>query len=593
MDNPHKMIYQTLKGDEIRLLTLVPGLRATKIRCSLEVDSLDRVGAYEGLSYTWGLERSDVDISLDNHSMPVTRNLYEALEALRLTAQPRKLWVDALCINQADLDERASQVSIMRRIYKEASKVIVWLGPQADNSDLALDLFQKLSGIRQKHFDFAPYGIITLENLPKAGLPGFEEPAWAAVNSLLERSWFSRVWVIQEVAVSKESSIRCGDGEIAWEVLANALRAAHEAQLMTLLGEGYNHVIRLQAFREQIAAGSELPLAHLLVSAHNCLATDARDKIFALLGLGSDTRLVGDVAASLVTPSYEKPVAQVFTEFVRTCFDHYGFLDILSSKVFEGATDGLPSWVPDWSKHQPCTPLMIHGNPSNYSASKGSRAECSYGADGRLLHIRGTIVDEVAHVGSVLFEPEPDQKIDDASIFYEWACLAEQIRSYPGGAGVDTAFMLTMIANTDVTAQPASGDHLAASLSWYRWIHMAKLLDIPEYLSLQISQEEDNARATLFHSAVMRVCYGRRYFLTKNGYMGIGPSSMKTGHLVCIAKGASVPLILDETRTFVGGHSLEPLRVCKETRFVGESYVHGLLDGEGYDEGRLEEICLS
>ncbi|RTE68587.1 hypothetical protein BHE90_017035 [Fusarium euwallaceae] len=465
MDNPHKLIYQTLRGDGIRLLTLASGLPSTRIQCFLEVVSLDRIGTYDALSYTWGLESSDIGISLNNHCMPVTRNLYEALEALRLTAHPRKLWVDALCINQADLEERASQVNIMRQIYKEAKKVIVWLGPQADNSDLALDLLQKLSSIRQKHFDFAPYGVILRENLSKAGLPDVFEPAWAAVNSLLGRSWFSRVWVIQEVAVSKDSSIRCGGREIAWDVMANGLRAVHEAQLMTLLGEGYNHVARLQAFRERIAAGHELPLAHLLVSAHNCLATDPRDKIFALLGIGSDAGRVGETTKTLVTPNYKKPVAEVFTEFARTCIDHYGFLDILSSKVFEEATDGLPSWVPDWSKHQPCTPLMIYGNPSVYCASKGSRAECTYSSDGRRLKIWGIIVDEVTKVGSALFESGPNGKIDDANIFFEWACLAGEVQSYPSGTGVDMAFMLTMIANSDNKAHKAADGYLVASIS--------------------------------------------------------------------------------------------------------------------------------
>jgi hypothetical protein len=587
------LIYQPLGGDEIRLLTLASGLPNTRIQCFLEVVSLDRIGTYDGLFYTWGVEISNIDISLKNHSMPVTRNLYQALEALRLTTHPRKLWVDALCINQADLEERASQVNIMRQIYKEAKKVIVWLGPQADNSDLAIDLFQKLSSIRQKHLDFAPYGIILREDLPKAGLPDSFEPAWAAVNSLLGRSWFSRVWVIQEVAVSKDSSIRCGDREIAWDVMANGLFAVHEAQLMSLLGEGYNHVVRLQAFRERLAAGNELVLATLLVSAQNCLATDPRDKIFALLGIGSDTSRIREATKILVTPNYKRPVAEVFTEFARTCIDHYGFFDILSSKVFEEATDGLPSWVPDWSKHQPCTPLMIYGNPSGYCASKGSRAECTYSSNGRRLQIWGIIVDEVTQVGDALFESGPDGKIDDANIFYEWACLAGELESYPNGAGVDIAFMLTMIANSDNNANKASDGYLAASLSWYRWIHRIKSLEISEDLLPQASQEEDMARVTLFHSAVMRVCYGRRYFLTKNGYMGIGSSHMKTGDLVCIARGASVPLILNEKRKFVGGYDLEPLYICKERRFVGESYIHGLLDGEGYDESHLEEISLS
>jgi hypothetical protein len=81
--------------------------------------------------------------------------------------------VDLVCINQGDLQERASQVNIMKQIYKGANKVIVWLGPRTENADLALDLLQKLSSIRKEKAKFGPYGVILREDLSKAGLPDF------------------------------------------------------------------------------------------------------------------------------------------------------------------------------------------------------------------------------------------------------------------------------------------------------------------------------------------------------------------------------------------------------------------------------------
>ncbi|KAL6907118.1 hypothetical protein GGI43DRAFT_253141 [Trichoderma evansii] len=92
MENPHKLIYQPLRGDQIRLLTLASGLPNAGIQCFFEVVYLDHIGNYDGLSYTWRLEISNIDISLNNGSMPVTRNLNEALKALRLTTHPRKIW---------------------------------------------------------------------------------------------------------------------------------------------------------------------------------------------------------------------------------------------------------------------------------------------------------------------------------------------------------------------------------------------------------------------------------------------------------------------------------------------------------------------
>lgn len=182
-----------------------------------------------------------------------------------------------------------------------------------------------------------------------------------------------------------------------------------------------------------ITAGRELPLATLLMSNQACLATDPRDKIFAMLGMASDVIQVGRVSGIPVSANYTTPAAEVFAEFARAYINYYDFLDVLSSKVFEEVTEGLPSWVYDWSKDPHCTPLMLRENPSGYCASKGFRAGCTYCDNGRKLKISGIIFDEVAQVGRVLFEPGPDDNIDDVNIFCEWATLAEEIKSYPDG----------------------------------------------------------------------------------------------------------------------------------------------------------------
>jgi hypothetical protein len=237
---------------------------------------------------------------------------------------------------------------------------------------------------------------------------------------------------------------------------------------------------------------------------------------------------------------------------------------------------------------------MLRENPSEYCASKGCRAGCIYSDNGRKLQVSGIIFDEVAQVGKALIEPRLGEGVDDVNILWEWGNLAEKVKSYPNGAGVDTAFILTLIANSDNRASKASEDYLAASISWFRWLHRAKGMDIPDYLlEIPLDQAEEKTRATFFQNTLLRVCYGRKYFLTQGGYMGIGSIHMEPGDLVCITRGASVPLILRETRKFVGGYDSQPLQVLRERIFVGESYIHGLMDGEGYDEGHLKEISLS
>jgi hypothetical protein len=565
------------------------------ICCNLEIHFLPAIETeFVALSYTWGSTENNAVIHLDDGPVPVTMNLLEALQALRFQDKSRVLWIDALCINQTDLEERASQVNIMRHIYQKAQNVIVWLGPAADDSRLAFDLLATLSNVREQRHTLCRYGVILREQLPQLGLPDFLEPHWAALNSLLSRSWFSRVWVIQEVAVSKNCIVRCGNCEISWAVMANAARTIHEAQLMVVLNEGYKHVCRLQAFRECIAAGKELPLVTLLLSNQACLSTDPRDKIFAMLGISSDV-IRSDRAEGLpISPNYRKTAAEVFTESAKSCIDYFDTLDILAATACEPKESKVPSWVPDWSKALHCTPLMVRENTAEYRTSRGCRARCEYSENCQILHIFGIVFDRVAEVGKALIEQGRGQDIDDVNIQTEWAEIAEKLKSYPGNDSVDMAYFRTLIANTDSLGRKANDDYGSAFLAWYRWLYRAKGMEIPEYLREdQLNPAEENTRATLFNTAVMRVCYGRRYFLTTGGYMGIGPAAMKVDDVICVARGASVPLVLREIRKFVGDGLIQPFNAHYERRLVGEAYVHGVMDGEAYNEGQLEKIILS
>ena len=462
-------IYQPLISDQIRILRLAPGTGTDIICCTLEIHTLSTLETeFEALSYTWGSTENKTGIHLDNYLVPVTKNLFEALEALRFQNKPRALWVDALCINQENLEERASQVKIMRYIYREANSVIVWLGPAADNSHLALDLLIKLSDIRERRHNFGRYGVILRENLCNSGLPDFLDPDWAALNSLLSRSWFSRVWVVQELAISKYSIVRCGDREIPWVIIANAARAIHETQLAVVLGEGYKHVCRLRAFQEQIATKEQLPLVTLLLANQGCLATDPRDKIFAMLGMATDVIQLDRAEGLPIWPNYSKSVAEVFTEFAKSCLDYFDTLDILAAKIWEVDGLKLPSWVPNWEKVSQSAPLMLRENPSEYHASRGCRGGCKYSENGQNLHIFGILFDRIAGTGRPLVEPGPDQNIDDVSIQIEWATIVERLKSYPGNETVDMAYFRTLIANTDALARKANDEYGAAFLSWYR-----------------------------------------------------------------------------------------------------------------------------
>ncbi|KAL9034725.1 MAG: hypothetical protein Q9180_005250, partial [Flavoplaca navasiana] len=144
-------IYGALEQEEIRILTVLPGTFGSEIHIELSHVKLDinKPPSYEALSYTWGSYDLSHVIFVDTDDrrkgLAVTENLHNALQHLRNITSPRTLWVDATCINQSDDEERSQQVAGMANIYKSAAKVLIWLGPVAENSVEALEALEILA----------------------------------------------------------------------------------------------------------------------------------------------------------------------------------------------------------------------------------------------------------------------------------------------------------------------------------------------------------------------------------------------------------------------------------------------------------------
>jgi len=170
--------------DSIRLLCLLPDENeSAPIRCQLVNHSLQRTdrGAhqYEALSYVWGAPGSLPPIYIGNTCLNVTENLHAALTRLRDRSFERIFWVDAVCINQKDNQEKGGQIQLMAQIYSQASRVVIWLGGAENDSDQALE------DIRVAAED---------ESGTSDGLSS-REPNKEAILKLLERPWFQRIWV--------------------------------------------------------------------------------------------------------------------------------------------------------------------------------------------------------------------------------------------------------------------------------------------------------------------------------------------------------------------------------------------------------------
>jgi hypothetical protein len=202
--------YNPLNAGHIRVLHLLAGEKHQDIQYRLEDLVLDpETAEFSALSYTWGdgtqehhmiyiqenVEKGcHTDMRPVTTAMQVRHNLYCALTALRLPDKVRKLWIDAICIDQGDSDEKSAQVPFMRQIYSWASEVLIWLGPAADDSDFVMDCLCTGNELTTLRFH-------------------------SAFIDFLMRPWFRRAWIIQELVLSrKEPLIHCGNAKpCSWE----------------------------------------------------------------------------------------------------------------------------------------------------------------------------------------------------------------------------------------------------------------------------------------------------------------------------------------------------------------------------------------
>jgi hypothetical protein len=175
--------YRSLSPDSIRLLHLLPHEdKNAPIQCQLFDYSLQESGKrmhlYDALSYVWGDSDNPRSIYIGEHDLPITRNLHAALSHLRNFCHERIIWVDAICIDQKNTEEKEQQIQIMAKIYSQANRVLVWLGEAADNSDQALEEIRVAGG----------KATISLNN----------KTIRLAVLALLQRNWFRRIWVREQ-----------------------------------------------------------------------------------------------------------------------------------------------------------------------------------------------------------------------------------------------------------------------------------------------------------------------------------------------------------------------------------------------------------
>jgi len=194
-----KFEYFEVNQVNFRLLLLERDSTKPEIHCHLIPASFEERFRYEALSYTWGDPSAELrSIWLNGYPFRVTRNLYSALQKLRKPLpngeQYRFLWIDSLCIDQNNNQDRNHQVSNMGKIYQQAALVLVWLGEQSRYSDQAIDFIEKVHALWQ-------LGVLEYYSRPRS--EHYTEPEWKAINFLFRKEYWQRTWIIQEIQLAK------------------------------------------------------------------------------------------------------------------------------------------------------------------------------------------------------------------------------------------------------------------------------------------------------------------------------------------------------------------------------------------------------
>ncbi|RYP25957.1 hypothetical protein DL767_008230 [Monosporascus sp. MG133] len=289
---------------------------------------------------------------------------------------------------------------MMRDVYRQARKVLIWLGEDEEGNALKpfIKLAQKMTESDSK--------TLPKNRISKQKSIGFGDDHVLALSSLLGRPWFRRIWVVQEVAMAREATIHCGNQSLPWEEFCFILELENGINTLGVNNQIVMDIVEGIVFeRKAISQGSETSLLQVLLRHRASLATDPRDKIYALLGLCND---------NLVQADYKLGVPDLHRLLTQAHLRQHCKLDVITvpSSPFEQDQRTNPSWVPDWSALDAAFPLALRTqltNDTEYSATGQSTWKPAFSADDAMLGVEAQFLDDITALGDVRHPYRPKE----------------------------------------------------------------------------------------------------------------------------------------------------------------------------------------
>lgn len=397
---------------------------------------------YEALSYVWGDPTVTETIRLDGDSvLQLTSSIADALRRVRLPGRTRAVWADQICVNQKDKAERSQQVKLMGSVYRSAERVLVWLGrDRGGKAEEARRLIERLDELFSHGGDANKDESVNYNE----ALAGFPEVQWMALKRLnwldyvsqplplstvswsflqCGHSQFGRVWIAQEIGGPTPAQLFWGPTcpPIDWEQLVRVARGLARNIVLQMLRRyslATNRFLRLHGWFED---GHDLDSPRLrrrrrfiynLVNMRRQKASDGRDFVYALLGHWTanvkGASGPGGEVGKIVEVDYTKTKAKVYREVAIATLQGHGDSshpqDLLTLNTVRhrpgwdrpGSLREFPSWVTQWDDGAKLNVIPLYGT---FSASRHRLPpEVGFSSDGRVLTLRGVIVDTIKSV---------------------------------------------------------------------------------------------------------------------------------------------------------------------------------------------------
>ncbi|KAF3023091.1 hypothetical protein E8E14_013286 [Neopestalotiopsis sp. 37M] len=628
---------------EIRLVRLKHGDHVSDPAASLEIEiqhvALNQNIPFAAISYVWGDVGDAVAIQVNGAPLRISRNLHDGLKELRAQGVQSWLWADQICICQTDLEEKQHQVGMMGKIFGNAELVYAWLGPGSQSIQQAMDWITRVGskapslspqtiksgGSPHDRFDAVQNHYTALRShtpKPDVVTAAFEVACFLVdvitdmhlitpditngLQDILQRDYWHRIWVVQEVALARNIVIMCGANGVSIDnfdrTCCAILYCKHhglfhdidrEEEFKWMIpGNAYN--IKPLDVRRQRCSSQMIHISDIIMVTGSApsrpvySATDPRDLAFALVGVLSDQ------SRKLISVDYNSTMEQVFTMLTKAMFQESSTEFGLEWCAPREDDLTMPSWVPDWRS------VGRNGfgvYPINYSRIFNATTDMqvatlscpSPSIDAPFLHFDGHYVGVITDVMSL---PESSQPGGWDRDVYAEACL-ECVRKFTGlgtesGPSEDYIWRTILreygelqweftqsvkVMSDDVLKlirqlfrrEPV--DHESLSKDQLHFIRTG--LIHPRTMSdMEDTKDQVQAVQREWNPSWSTINRWRTLFKTNNMMLGLGHDTVKVGDVVTLLRGNKTPVILRRR---------DP---DNDYTYLGDAYVDGIMHGE-------------